>query len=175
MCRASDAMMDELEAQRQAYVQQEHYQYNRGVDSGIQMPTSTPYRPRNQCHSDTVFPSSSPEWFHRGKPITFIQTTEINSIPISSSDNDRDFRRNPSFRMPVKRYGNWRSDWKNVGRGIDCRHTLDECPEQEQEQALVVEEVKVLNGIRLLPPARRVPRGDDFTATTFPSSIPGIF
>ena len=28
----------------------------------------------------------------------------------------------------------------NIGRGVDFRHTLDECP--EQEQALVVEEVK---------------------------------
>ena len=59
------------------------------------------------------------------------------------------------------------------GRKGDFRHTLDECP--EQEQLLSVEEVKALNGIRSLPPARRVPRGDDFTATTFPSSIPGIF
>ena len=87
MCRACDIMMDELEAQRQAYVQQEHHEHDREVDSGIQMPTSTPYRPRNQCHSDTVFPSSSPEWFHRGIPITFIQTSEINSIPIRSSGN----------------------------------------------------------------------------------------
>ena len=154
-----------MEAQWQAYVQQEHHQHDGEVDSGIQMLTSTPCRTRNRFHSDTVRCQGG--LIVRYRRIPFIQTSEINSIPISSSDNDRDFRRNPSFRMPVKRYGNWRSDWKNVGRGIDCRHTLDECPEQEQEQALVVGEVKVLNGIRSLPPARRVPRGDDFTATTF--------
>ena len=110
-----------------------------------------------------------------GRPTPFIPTSELSSSPSRVSDGSSDSSRSYGFNLQVKRYGNWRSDWKNVGRGIDCRHTLDECPEQEQEQALVVGEVKVLNGIRLLPPARRVPRGDDFTATTFPSSIPGIF
>ena len=48
VCRASDTMMDELEAQRQAYVQQDHYQHDHEVDSRIQMLTMTPCRSRNR-------------------------------------------------------------------------------------------------------------------------------
>ena len=66
VCRASDTMMDELEAQRQAYVQQDHYQHDHEVDSRIQMLTMTPCRSRNRFHSDTQFPSSPPWWFNRG-------------------------------------------------------------------------------------------------------------
>ena len=39
------------------YVQQEHYQHDREVDSGIQMPTSTPCPPRSRLHRDDAFDS----------------------------------------------------------------------------------------------------------------------
>jgi hypothetical protein len=40
VCRESDAMMDELEAQRQAYVQREHEKQERLMDSAIDIPSS---------------------------------------------------------------------------------------------------------------------------------------
>ena len=159
VCRASDAMMDELEAQRQAYVQQEHYQYNRGVDSGIQMPTSRPCPPRHQFHSNAI-PSSPPAYFDRG-----VSTDPIHPDERAEFQSQQTQRRQQRFQSQSRVQHAGREVWdledqldKWVGKcafcyvrrvvdiGVDFRHTLDECP--EQEQALVVEEVKALEGIR---------------------------
>lgn len=41
VCQASDAMMGELEAQRQAYIQQEQEKQDRLMNSAIDIPTSS--------------------------------------------------------------------------------------------------------------------------------------
>lgn len=66
MCQASDAMMDELEAQRRACIQREHEKQDRLMDSAIDMPTSSiPFSevPRDGVHSShRPFPNSPPEY-----------------------------------------------------------------------------------------------------------------
>ena len=149
------------------------------------MPTSRPCPPRHQFHSNAI-PSSPPAYFDRG-----VSTDPIHPDERVEFQSQQTQRRQQRFQSQSRVQHAGREVWdledqldKWVGKcafcyvrrvvdiGVDFRHTLDECPEQEQEQALVVGEVKVLNGIRSLPPARRVPRGADFTATTH--SIPGI-
>ncbi|KAK6591426.1 hypothetical protein H4I95_12206 [Botrytis cinerea] len=60
VCQASDAMMDELEAQQQAYIHREQEKQDRFTDSAIHMPTSSipfPEVPRDGVHSsDGPFP-----------------------------------------------------------------------------------------------------------------------
>jgi len=54
MCQASDAMIDELEGQRQAYIQREQEKQDRLMDSAIGMPTSSipfPEAESNGFHS----------------------------------------------------------------------------------------------------------------------------
>ncbi|KAK6591474.1 hypothetical protein H4I95_12188 [Botrytis cinerea] len=62
---ASDAMMDELEAQQQAYIHREQEKQDRFTDSAIHMPTSSipfPEVPRDGVHSsDGPFPRSPPD------------------------------------------------------------------------------------------------------------------
>ncbi|KAK6599319.1 hypothetical protein H4I96_08523 [Botrytis cinerea] len=62
VCQASDAMMDELEAQQQAYIHREQEKQDRFTDSAIHMPTSSipfPEVPSDGVHgSDGPFPSS---------------------------------------------------------------------------------------------------------------------
>ncbi len=41
VCQVSDAMIDELEAQRQAHIQQEYEKQDRSMDSAIDIPTSS--------------------------------------------------------------------------------------------------------------------------------------
>ncbi|KAK6610433.1 hypothetical protein H4I95_03492 [Botrytis cinerea] len=65
VCQASDAMMDELEAQQQAYIHREQEKQDRFTDSAIHMPTSSipfPEVPRDGVHSsDGPFPRSPPD------------------------------------------------------------------------------------------------------------------
>ena len=64
VCRESDAMMDELEAQRQAYVQREHEKQERLMDSAIDIPSSnmlfSGFPSEGFESSNGPFPSSLP-------------------------------------------------------------------------------------------------------------------
>ena len=64
VCRESDAMMDELEAQRQAYVQREHEKQERLMDSAIDIPSSnmpfSGFPSEGFESSNGPFPSSPP-------------------------------------------------------------------------------------------------------------------
>ena len=66
VCQASDAMMDELEAQRQVYIQREQEKQERFMDSAIDMPTSSiPFPPVPSDGFDSnnsPFPSSPPRY-----------------------------------------------------------------------------------------------------------------
>jgi len=64
MCQASDAIMDDLEAQRRVYIQREQEKQDRLMDSAIDMPTSNipfPEVPSEGVNSsDGPFPSLPP-------------------------------------------------------------------------------------------------------------------
>ncbi|KAK6591435.1 DNA helicase [Botrytis cinerea] len=64
VCQASDAMMDELEAQQQAYIHREQEKQDRFTDSAIHSTSSIPFPevPRDGVHSsDGPFPRSPPD------------------------------------------------------------------------------------------------------------------
>jgi hypothetical protein len=81
VCQEGDAMIDDLEAQRQAYIQSEHKKQDRLIDSAIDMPPSSiPQVPSDGFDSsDGPFPSSPPR-YSQSSTVSFNQGFMANQI-----------------------------------------------------------------------------------------------
>jgi hypothetical protein len=171
VCQASDAMMDELEAQRQAYIQREQEKQERFMDSAIDMPTSSipfPQVPSDRFdRNDGPFPSSPPR-YSQSSTVSFDQGFAADRISpeerveFQSQQNERQQQR-LQFQSQVQQTSqevwdleNRLDQWvgkcplcyvrKYVGSAVDFRHTLEECVDPEQE--LVAQEVGALQSIQ---------------------------
>jgi RecQ family ATP-dependent DNA helicase len=170
VCRENDAMMDELEAQRQAYIHREHEKQDRSMDSAIDMPTSSipfPEVPSDGFNSsDSPFPSSPPG-HSQSSTVSFEQgfaTDRISPgerIEFQSQQSQRQQQRlqvqaqNQQEGHEVWDLENRLDQWvgkcplcyvrKCQGSEVDIRHALEECI--DPEQVLVTNEVKALQTI----------------------------
>jgi len=76
VCQASDAIIDELEAQQQAYIHREHEKQDRSIDSAIDMSTSSipfPEVPSNRVYSSDGPFYSSPPGYPQSRTVSFDQ------------------------------------------------------------------------------------------------------
>jgi len=171
VCQASDAMMDELEAQRQAYSHREQEKQDRLTDSAINMPTSSipfPEVPSDGVHSsDGSFPSSPPG-YAQSRTVSFDQgfmadrISQGERVIFQSQQSQRQQQRvqvqarNRQAGCEVWDLENRLDQWvgkcplcyvrKCTGSPVDFRHRLDECVDPEQE--LVCTEVQALQRIQ---------------------------
>ncbi len=171
VCQASDAMMDELEAQRQAYVQGEQEKQDRLMDSAIDMPTSSipfPEVPSDGINSsDGRFPSSPPG-YSQSSTVSFDQGFMADRISqgdrvIFQSQQSQQQQQRVQVQARNRQAGcevwdleNRLDQWVGkcplcyvrtcTGGPVDFRHRLDECVDPEQE--LVRTEVQALQQIQ---------------------------
>lgn len=171
VCQASDAMMDDLEAQRRVYIQREQEKQDRLMDSAIDMPTSNipfPEVPSEGVNSsDGPFPSSPPG-YSQSSTVSFDQGFMADRIShgerviFQSQQSQRQQQRvqaqarNRQAGCEVWDLENRLDQWvgkcplcyvrKCTGSPVDFRHRLDECVDPEQE--LVRTEVQALQQIQ---------------------------
>ena len=168
VCQARDAMMDKLEAQRQAYVPGKHEEHDQSMDSAIHMPHSNPFPrvPRDGVdHSDEAFPSSPPgyppsqtgSWDHIADVINHGER-----VVFQSQQSQRQQQR-VQAQAQTQQAGCEVWDLENrldqwVGKCplcyvrtysgcvVDFRHRLDECV--DPEQAVVWKEIQTLQQVQ---------------------------
>jgi RecQ family ATP-dependent DNA helicase len=171
VCQASDAMMDDLEAQRRVYIQREQEKQDRLMDSAIDMPTSNipfPEVPSEGVNSsDGPFPSSPPG-YSQSSTVSFDQGFMADRIShgervIFQSQQSRRQQQRVQAQARNRQAGcevwdleNRLDQWvgkcplcyvrKCTGSPVDFRHRLDECVDPEQE--LVRTEVQALQQIQ---------------------------
>jgi len=171
VCQASGAMMDELEAQRQAYIQREQEKQDRLIDSAIDIPTSSvpfPDVESNGFHSSQgPIPGSSPP-SSQESTVSFDPRFVADRISpgerdiFQSQQSQRQQRRvqgqaqNQQAGYEVWDLENRLDQWvgkcplcyvrRCTGSQVEFRHTLDECVDPEQE--LVCTEVQALQRIQ---------------------------
>jgi RecQ family ATP-dependent DNA helicase len=171
VCQASDAMMDDLEAQRRVYIQREQEKQDRLMDSAIDIPTSNipfPEVPSEGVNSsDGPFPSSPPG-YSQSSTVSFDQGFIADRIShgerviFQSQQSQRQQQRvqaqarNRQAGCEVWDLENRLDQWvgkcplcyvrKCTGSPVDFRHRLDECVDPEQE--LVRTEVQALQQIQ---------------------------
>ncbi|KAK6591445.1 hypothetical protein H4I95_12198 [Botrytis cinerea] len=171
VCQASDAMMDELEAQQQAYIHREQEKQDRFTDSAIHMPTSSipfPEVPRDGVHSsDGPFPRSPPGYSPR-RTVSFDQgfmADRISQGERVTFQSQQSQRQQPRVQVQARNrhagcevwdLENRLDQWvgkcplcyvrRCTGSPVDFRHTLDKCVDPEQE--LVRTEVQALQQIQ---------------------------
>ena len=168
VCQASDAMIDDLEAQRQAYIQREQEKQDRLIDSAINMPTSSVPFPKAESNSSQgPIPGSSPPGSQES-PVSVDQgfmadrISQGERVMFQSQQSQRQRRRvqaqaqNQQAGCEVWDLENRLDQWvrkcplcyvrKCTGSPVDFRHRLDECVDPEQE--LVRTEVQVLQRIQ---------------------------
>ena len=170
VCQASDAMMDELEAQRQAYIQREQEKQDRLMDSAIDIPSSS----IRFCgipsdgfdSSNSPFPSSPPAHsqsstvsFDPGFAVDQISPGE--RVEFQSQHHQRQQQRlqvqvhNQQEGHDVWDLENRLDQWigkcplcyvrRCQGSEVDMRHGLKECVDEEYE--IVASEVRALEKI----------------------------
>lgn len=170
VCQASDAMMDELEAKRQAYIQDAKEKEERTMDSAIDFPSSSipfsgfPSEGFGSSHGP--FPSSPPPCsqssvvsFDQG--FTADQISPEERVEFQSQQSQRQQQR-LQVQAQNQREGHNVWDLENrldqwvgkcplcyvrrfPGSEVNIRHTLEECV--DPEQALVTNEAKALQTI----------------------------
>jgi hypothetical protein len=171
VCQASDVMMDDLEAQRRAYIQQEQEKQDQLMDSAIDMPTSSVPFPEAESNgfqsSQGPIPGSSPPGSQEST-VSFDQgfmadrISQGERIIFESQQSQRQQQRvqvqarNRQAGCEVWDLENRLDQWvgkcplcyvrKCMGSPVDFRHRLDECVDPEQE--LVCTEVQALQGIQ---------------------------
>ncbi|KAK6591982.1 hypothetical protein H4I95_11932 [Botrytis cinerea] len=171
VCQASDAMMDELEAQQQAYIHREQEKQDRFTDSAIHMPTSSipfPEVPSDGVHSsDGPFPSSPPG-YSQSRAVSFDQGFMADRISQGERvifQSQQSQRQQPRVQVQARNrqagcevwdLENRLDQWvgkcplcyvrRCTGSPVDFRHTLDKCVDPEQE--LVRTEVQALQQIQ---------------------------
>jgi superfamily II DNA helicase RecQ len=163
VCQASDVMMDDLEAQRRAYIQQEQEKQDQLMDSAIDMPTSSVPFPEAESNgfqsSQGPIPGSSPPGSQEST-VSFDQgfmadrISQGERIIFESQQSQRQQQRvqvqarNRQAGCEVWDLENRLDQW--VGKCPLCYVRkcmgLDECVDPEQE--LVCTEVQALQGIQ---------------------------
>ena len=171
VCRESNAMMDELEAQRQAYVQREHEKQERLMDSAIDIPSSnmpfSGFPSEGFESSNGPFPSSPPPRV-QSSVISFDQgfiADRISPEERFEFQSQQSQRQQQRLRVQAQNRQEGHDVWdlenrldqwvgkcplcyvrKCTGSPVDFRHTLEECVDPKQE--LVAQEVGVLQSIQ---------------------------
>ena len=158
VCQVGDAMIDELEAQRQAYIQLEEEKQERLMDSAIDMPTSSIPFPQVSSDgfssNDGPFPSSPPRYFpsstvsfDQGFTADWIRPEE--RVKFQSQQSQRQQQRF-QCQAQIQRAGqavwdleNRLDQWvgkcplcyvrKCIGSAVNFQHTLEECVDPEQD------------------------------------------
>jgi RecQ family ATP-dependent DNA helicase len=171
VCRESDAMMDELEAQRRACIQREQEKQDRLMDSAIDMPTSSvpfPEVPSDGVNSSNGPFPSSPPGYSQSSTVSFDQgfmadrISQGERVIFQSQQSQRQQQRvqaqarNQQAGCEVWDLENRLDQWvgkcplcyvrRCTGSPVDFRHTLDKCVDPEQE--LVRTEVQALQQIQ---------------------------
>jgi RecQ family ATP-dependent DNA helicase len=171
VCQESDAMMDELEAQRRACIQREQEKQDRLMDSAIDMPTSSvpfPEVPSDGVNSSNGPFPSSPPGYSQSSTVSFDQgfmadqISQQERVIFQSQQSQREQQRvqaqarNQQAGCEVWDLENRLDQWvgkcplcyvrRCIGSPVDFRHTLDKCVDPEQE--LVGTEVQALQQIQ---------------------------
>ncbi|KAH7418918.1 hypothetical protein BKA64DRAFT_763810 [Cadophora sp. MPI-SDFR-AT-0126] len=153
MCCESDAMMEELEAKRQAHVEEarkEQEKQGRLMDSAIDIPSSSirvsSVRSNGLDSSDGPFPSS-PSAYSQSSTVSFNQGFAADQIsPAEREEFQSQQIQRQQQRLYVQEHNQQEGhDIWDLENRLDMWHTLDECV--DPEKGLVASEVEALKGI----------------------------